>query len=185
LSISLASLVGICLPRLVDHHHYSFFPLSSGYKNLKSVTLPPSLTSSLASESSVLATTPYTPPASSLPSSTNFMQSELSLVVGELIFGLGELFGPLAKNGQSLESWNQDGGTSSEQGYKTVPFYLSNRGYGVFINDPGEVAFEVGSEKGAKVGVVTRGETLEYFFMRGPSMKEVLTKYTALTGRPG
>ena len=42
-----------------------------------------------------------------------------------------------------MSVWNQDGGTSSEQAYKAVPFYISNRGYGVFINHPGEVEVEV------------------------------------------
>ena len=62
---------------------------------------------------------------------------------------------------------------------------MSSRGYGVFINDPGEVELEVGSEKGSRVGVITRGETLEYYFINGPTKKDVLGRYTHLTGRPG
>lgn len=50
------------------------------------------------------------------------MQTELSLVVGELIYGLGELFGPLAKNGQAISVWNRDGGTSSEQVHFSLKF---------------------------------------------------------------
>ena len=46
--------------------------------------------------------------------------------------------------GQSVSVWNQDGGTSSEQAYKCIPFYISNRGYGIFVNHPGEVEVEVG-----------------------------------------
>ena len=30
--------------------------------------------------------------------------------------------------------WNEDGGTSTEQSYKNIPFYISNKGYGVFVN---------------------------------------------------
>ena len=85
--------------------------LSSGYKSLSSLTLPTSLTTQQASATSILATTPYTPPPASIPVTQNFMQSELSLVVGELIYGLGELFGPLVKNGQVVSVWNRDGGT--------------------------------------------------------------------------
>jgi len=59
-----------------------------------------------------------------------------------------------------------------------IPFYLSSRGYGVFINDPGEVELEVGSEKGARVGVITRGEEMEYYFINGPTRKNVLERYT-------
>jgi alpha-D-xyloside xylohydrolase len=44
---------------------------------------------------------------------------------------------------------------------------------------------EVGSEKGARVGAVVAGEELEYWFINGPTLKEVLGRYTAITGRPG
>src|SRR5690606_41038799 len=46
------------------------------------------------------------------PSSSTYMHEQLDLGVGELIYGLGERFGPLVKNGQSVEIWNADGGTS-------------------------------------------------------------------------
>jgi alpha-D-xyloside xylohydrolase len=49
------------------------------------------------------------------PAETAFVHEQLELGVGELIYGLGERFGPLVKNGQSVEIWNADGGTSSEQ----------------------------------------------------------------------
>lgn len=65
---------------------------------------------------------------------TRFMLNELRLSVDENIYGLGERFGPLIKNGQHVGIWNQDGGTSSQQSYKNIPFYLSSRGYGVFVN---------------------------------------------------
>lgn len=67
----------------------------------------------------------------------------------------------------------------------SIPFYLSSQGYGVFINTPGEVSMEVGAEKGSKVGTIVQGEELEYWLINGPSLKEVLGRYTVLTGRPG
>ena len=69
--------------------------------------------------------------------------------------------------------WNQDGGTSSDQAYKCVPFYITNRNYGVFINHPGEVEVEVGSEKVSRVGVSVAGETLEYFIIYGETPLQV------------
>lgn len=75
--------------------------------------------------------------------------------------------------GQSVSIWNQDGGTSSEQAYKCVPFYITNRNYGVFINHPGEVEVEVGSEKVSRVGVSIAGESLEYFIIHGDTPLEV------------
>jgi len=113
-----------------------------------------------------------------------FMKDELSLSVGELVYGLGERFGPFIKNGQEVDIWNADGGTASEQAYKNIPFYMTNKGYGVFINDPGKVSFEIGSEKTARVQFCVSGEYLEYFVIYGPDPKAVLERYTALTGRP-
>jgi len=113
-----------------------------------------------------------------------FVKEELGLSVGELVYGLGERFGPLVKNGQSVEIWNADGGTASEQAYKNVPFYMTNKGYGVFINDPGKVSLELGSEKTCRVQFCVSGEVLEYFIIYGPDPKTILERYTALTGRP-
>lgn len=113
-----------------------------------------------------------------------YMREELDLSVGELVYGLGERFTALIKNGQTVDIWNKDGGTSSEQAYKNIPFYLTNKGYGVLVNDPGAVSFEVASEKVKKVQFSVPGESLEYFVIDGPDPKGVLEKYTELTGKP-
>lgn len=113
-----------------------------------------------------------------------YMREQLSLSVGELIYGLGERFTPFIKNGQSIDIWNEDGGTSTELSYKNIPFYLSNRGYGVFVNSSDKVSFEVSSEMVKKVGFSVPGESLDYFIFNGPSMKEALGRYTDLTGKP-
>jgi alpha-D-xyloside xylohydrolase len=113
-----------------------------------------------------------------------FVHEQLSLGVGELVYGLGERFGPLVKNGQVVDIWNADGGTSSEQAYKNVPFYLTNRGYGVLVNHAGKVSFEVGSEAVERVQFSVPGESLEYFVIYGPTPAEILERYTELVGRP-
>jgi alpha-D-xyloside xylohydrolase len=114
----------------------------------------------------------------------NHVVEQLSLGVGECVYGLGERFTAFVKNGQVVEITNKDGGTASEQAYKNVPFYLTNRGYGVLINETGPVSFEVASEKVARVQFSLEGESLEYFLIYGPTPKEILKKLTALTGRP-
>jgi alpha-D-xyloside xylohydrolase len=114
----------------------------------------------------------------------HYMVEQLGLGVGESVYGLGERFGPLVKNGQSVDIWNEDGGTSSEQAYKNIPFYLTSNGYGIFVSHPGRVSFEVGSEAVSRVQFSVEGHSLEYFVIYGPSPKEILEKYTALTGRP-
>ena len=113
-----------------------------------------------------------------------YMRQQLTLGVGELIYGLGERFAALVRNGQSVDIWNEDGGTSTDQSYKNIPFYLSNHDYGVFVNHPEKVSFEVATEAVTKVEFSVPGECLDYFFINGADMKEVLSRYTDLTGKP-
>ncbi len=113
-----------------------------------------------------------------------WVHQQLSIEPGERVYGFGERFGAFTKNGQSIDTWNADGGTSSEQAYKSVPFYLTSRGYGVFVDSPDAVSFEVGSEVNSRVQFSVPGETLDYYVIAGPEPKDVLRRYTALTGRP-
>ncbi len=113
-----------------------------------------------------------------------YFREQLDLGIGEYVYGLGERFTPFVKNGQTVDIWNEDGGTSSEQSYKNIPFYLSNKGYGVFVNHPEKVSFEVASENVSKVQFSVEGETLEYFIIGGETPKDVLDNYTKLTGKP-
>lgn len=114
----------------------------------------------------------------------SYLLGRLDIGVGELVYGLGERFGPLTRNGQTVDIWNADGGTSSEQAYKNVPFYLTNAGYGVLINHVGHVSFEVGSESVSQVQFSVPGESLDYLIFAGPSPADVLRRYTGLLGRP-
>ncbi|MEV4109600.1 alpha-xylosidase [Nonomuraea sp. NPDC049695] len=114
----------------------------------------------------------------------HFMVDQLRLGAGELVYGLGERFGAFVRNGQSVDIWNEDGGTSSDLAYKNIPFYLTNRGYGVFVNHPGRVSFEVGSESVSQVQFSVEGHDLEYLVIHGATPKDILRRYTALTGRP-
>lgn len=113
-----------------------------------------------------------------------YIRQMLSLSVGELVYGMGERFTPFIKNGQSIDIWNADGGTSTEQSYKNIPFYLTNKGYGVLVNHPEMVSFEVGTEMVTRTEFSVKGSYLDYFLINGPTMKEVLVKYTDLTGKP-
>lgn len=113
-----------------------------------------------------------------------YMREQLTLAVDEYIYGLGERFTPFIKNGQSVDIWNRDGGTGSEQAYKNIPFYISNKGYGVFVNHPEEVSYEIASENVSRAQFSVQGESLEYYIIYGPSTKEILKKYTDLTGKP-
>lgn len=113
-----------------------------------------------------------------------YIRQMLSLSVGELVYGMGERFTPFVKNGQSVDIWNEDGGTSTEQSYKNIPFYITNKGYGVLVNHPERVSFEVATEMVTRTEFSVKGSYLDYFLINGPTMKEVLTRYTDLTGKP-
>lgn len=114
----------------------------------------------------------------------HYMREQLSLDPYEYVYGLGERFASFTKNGQTVDIWNEDGGTGSEQSYKNIPFYLTNKGYGVFVNHPEKVSFEIASENVSRTQFSVEGEMLEYFIIYGPTMKDILIKYTDLTGKP-
>lgn len=108
----------------------------------------------------------------------------LGLSVGEYIYGFGEKFTSFVKNGQTVDVWNNDGGTCSEQTYKSVPFFVSSNNYGIFVNHPEKVSFEVASDTVSKVSFAVEGEHLDYFIFGGANVGEIISRYTSLTGRP-
>jgi len=114
-----------------------------------------------------------------------YMTAELSLSVGECVYGLGERFTAFVKNGQAVDIWNDDkGSTSTPAAYKNVPFYVTNRGYGVFVDHTTPVSFEVASERVGHVGFTVPGEELRYHLIYGENMREIVSAYTSVTGRP-
>lgn len=115
---------------------------------------------------------------------TPYVREQLDLGVREHVYGLGERFTAFVKNSQTVDVWNADGGTSSEQAYKNVPFLVSDKGYGVFVDHPEHVSFEIGSEAVSRTQFSVAGQRLRYYVVAGPSPKDVLRRYTALTGRP-
>ena len=118
------------------------------------------------------------------PTGKDYMIESLNLDVGERVYGLGERFTAYVKNGQVVNICNGDGGTASELAYKNVPFYMTNRGYGVLVESSSDVSFEVASEKVERVQFSQQGQSMTYDVIYGGTPKGILEKYTALTGRP-
>lgn len=114
----------------------------------------------------------------------NYTVEQLSMDIGELVYGMGERFTPFVKNGQTVEIWNEDGGTASEQTYKNIPFYITSKGYGILVDLYGDLEFEVASEKVENVQFSTLGEQLGYYVIAGGSPKGTISKYCELTGKP-
>ena len=113
-----------------------------------------------------------------------YMVEQLALDVDEYVYGLGERFTPFVKNGQVVEMWNEDGGTASEIAYKNIPFYITNKGYGVLLDNEGDAAYEIASEKVERVQFSVEGERLDYYVINGHTPKGTIQKYTELTGKP-
>ncbi|MCL2003558.1 MAG: alpha-xylosidase [Oscillospiraceae bacterium] len=113
-----------------------------------------------------------------------YVRERLDLGVDEYVYGLGERFTPFVKNGQSVDIWNEDGGTASDIAYKNIPFYVSSKGYGVFANHPERVSYEIASEAASRVQFSVPGEELNYYVVGGGSVKAAVANYCALTGMP-
>ncbi len=114
----------------------------------------------------------------------NYVLEQLALDIDEYVYGLGERYTPFVKNGQTVDIWNEDGGTASEITYKNVPFYISNKGYGILVDNEGDVSFEIASEKVERVQFSVEGERLDYYLINGTTPKGTVSKYTGLTGKP-
>lgn len=114
----------------------------------------------------------------------NYMLEQMFLDVDEYVYGLGERFTPFVKNGLVVEMWNEDGGTASEIAYKNIPFYVTNKGYGILVDNEGDVAYEIASEKVERVQFSVEGERLDYYVISGKTPMGTVEKYTELTGKP-
>lgn len=108
----------------------------------------------------------------------------LAIDIDEYIYGFGERFTPFVKNGQVVEMWNEDGGTASEISYKNIPFYITNKGYGVLVDNESDVSYEIASEKVERIQFSAEGERLDYYVINGGTPKGTIQKYTELTGKP-
>jgi alpha-D-xyloside xylohydrolase len=109
---------------------------------------------------------------------------QLQLGVGDKVYGLGERFGSFAKNGQSIDLWNDDGGTGSELTYKNIPFFITSAGYGVFIPTSSFVSLEIQSERTTRVNISVPGESLSIYLIYGSTPKAILSNYAKITGVP-
>ena len=107
----------------------------------------------------------------------------LSLSPGERLYGGGESFTRLDKRGQTLHLWTCDAyGSESDLMYKPVPFLLSSRGYALFLHTSAPVSWDLGEGHDSASVAYLGEDVLDLFlFLGGP--REVVSEYTALTGR--
>ncbi|MCH7835468.1 MAG: alpha-xylosidase [Chloroflexi bacterium] len=109
-----------------------------------------------------------------------------ALTPDERLYGLGEQFGPFDRRGQRIVSWSRDpsGGLASPVCYMNVPFFLSSRGYGIFLHHSSKIVYELGQPALQSAAFRVNDPYLDYFFIYGPGPKQIIERYTGLTGRP-
>jgi alpha-D-xyloside xylohydrolase len=107
-----------------------------------------------------------------------------NLASGEKIYGCGESATSLNKAGQKLNLFVTDPqGPETPNMYKPIPFYFSNRGYGVFMHTSAPVTVDFGCSYIGATQLYMADEVIDLFLFIGEP-KEILSEYTALTGRP-
>jgi alpha-glucosidase len=117
----------------------------------------------------------------------------------EAYFGFGEYPAPLNRRGRIIQGWNSDTYYWQEfrnPMYMTLPFYYGVQGatvdhpafaYGVFFNNPARPRFRMGDEYTDKYSFEAADGQMDYYFFGGGenhTMKDVLDRYSELTGRP-
>ena len=102
----------------------------------------------------------------------------------EKIFGLGESPAALNKVGQKVNLFVTDPqGPETPDMYKPIPFFFSNQGYGIFMHTSEPVTLDIGQSYLGANKIFMNDEDMDFFIFFG-NPKEILSEYTALTGRP-
>lgn len=104
----------------------------------------------------------------------------------EHFYGFGEKFGAFDKRGQAIQLWHANAtGNTWPLSYKNVPFFISTHGYGIFINSAYPIQYHMGDLSYTRYSMHVQHDLLDYYFIYGPSIKEILPRYTSITGVPG
>lgn len=105
----------------------------------------------------------------------------------EQFYGLGEKSGPLNRRGRSYKMWNSDRpcySTTEDPLYKSIPFFMSNYNYGIFLDNTYKTEFKFGVESNDYYSFEAPNGEFIYYFIFGKDYKEILSQYIELTGKP-
>lgn len=104
----------------------------------------------------------------------------------ERFFGLGEKWNKVEKTGTRATIWSADtcGTNTCDMSYKSIPYLLSTAGWGVLLHTSFRTSWEVGTFSYTAGSVLSEDDRLDLFLLAAPGLKDLLGKYTALTGRP-
>jgi alpha-D-xyloside xylohydrolase len=104
----------------------------------------------------------------------------------ERLFGLGEKFNKVEKTGTRATIWAADtcGTNTLDLSYKSIPLLFSDKGWGVMLHSSTRNFWEVGSFSYTSGSVLVEEDTLDIFLFAGEDLKDLISKYTDITGRP-
>ena len=103
----------------------------------------------------------------------------------EKIYGAGEQFVDFDRRGRELDLWHEEPlGTETERAYKNIPFHLSTNGYGLLLDTTARVHYDFGKSSTASGTMSVADDEFAFLFFYGPSFREIIQRYTAVTGRP-
>lgn len=109
-------------------------------------------------------------------------------VVEENFFGLGDKSGNMNLRGRKFQNWNTDAysfGWDQDPLYRTIPFYMGIHGgtaYGIFFDNAFRSYFDFGKQDHTRISFWADGGEMQYYYIHGPHMMDVLKRYQSLTG---
>lgn len=113
-----------------------------------------------------------------------------ALPPGEHYYGLGDKTGPYDRRGASYVNWNTDAwgfGTGTDPIYKSIPFFVATGGaggsYGLFLDNSWRSWFDFGHREDGTLAIGADGGPIDYYIIAGPSLRDVVRRYTDLTGK--
>lgn len=120
---------------------------------------------------------------------TGFMLRK-ALPIDEHVFAMGDKTGVLDRRGYTLTNWNSDtfGYTpSTDPIYKSIPFFIGmgkNGSYGLFLDNSWRTTFDFGHRDPNAIEISALAGPIDYYLIAGPSLPEVVRRFTDLTGKP-
>ncbi len=107
----------------------------------------------------------------------------LELETDEVIYGLGERFDSLTRNGRTVDFHNKDAvGTTSRRTYVNIPFFLSTKDYGLFLNSGAKIDWQIGTRDLSALEFAVLDSQLDYFVIAGKTPGDIIRGYCSLTG---
>src|SRR4051794_31098915 len=113
-----------------------------------------------------------------------------ALRVGEHVYGLGDKTGNFDRRGESFVDWNTDAWgfqRDTDPIYKSIPFFVATGAdggaYGLFLDNSWRSWFDFGHRNDAAIEIGSEGGPIDYYIIAGPSLRDVVRRYSDLTGK--